>query len=548
MKRIFGRSILIFTVRCLLFMVFMGASGQVMAATLFSDNFESYATGSAPGGGWTVSGGTWTVIADGTKVTKQTSTATTYLYNGTSSWTNYAISARVKSGASGYLNGIAGRYKDTNNFYVLALQNGTVVLKKKVSGSWTTLASTSFSFSTSTFYTLKLEMNGTALKGYVDGTQKLTATDSSLSSGKIAFRCEASCSYDDVTVNDFSAATPTPAVTPTPTPASTPTPTTAATPTPAITPTPTPAGRVITCDTTAEIQSALQNAQPGDTILIAPGTYTGSTGGSGNSGAYFYSGVNGTASAPITIKSESAANPATLRGTDNNKAYVFYLTGDYWEVRDLKFSNGKKGIMLDNSNYSLIYNCEVYGIGEEGIHLRDGSSNNVVERCNVHDTGVVTADYGEALYVGSDYGKWSQFIKECDYNTIKDCTLGPNVSAEHVDIKEGTTGTIVQGCALNGTGISGANAADSFMDVKGNQGVIKNNIGYRNGNSIIVDAFQVHQRQSGWGLNNDFSGNTVYLDSATPYVVTTDSNGTARVSGNTRSPSGNMYSGNITEY
>jgi len=330
------------------------------------------------------------------------------------------------------------------------------------------------------------------------------------------------------------------------------TPAATSTPTPVATLKPTPAsapsvGRTISCSNTTEVQNALKTAKPGDTIIIKSGTYTGNKSTSGNIGAYFYSGESGTADAHITIKSESASSPAILQGTAMSSLYVLYITGDYWDVKDLKITNAKKGVMLDNSSYTTLYNCEVYGIGEEAIHLRDGSSYCVIESCNVHDAGLLSPSYGEGIYVGSDGGKWSTFAKECDYNNIKNCTFG-NCKAEPIDIKEGTTGTIIDGCIFDGTGISGANSADSFMDVKGNNGIIKNNIAHQNGNSIIVNAFEVHQRSAGCGLNNDFYDNTVYMDGTSPNIVYTDSNATARAHNNTRSPAGNMYSGNVTQY
>ncbi|MCX7747772.1 MAG: right-handed parallel beta-helix repeat-containing protein [Clostridia bacterium] len=297
----------------------------------------------------------------------------------------------------------------------------------------------------------------------------------------------------------------------------------------------------IYCSTSTEIQNALTNAKPGDRIIVRPGTYTGKWINS----AFFYSGNDGTPTGHITIESEDPANPAILQGLSTASGYVLYITGDYWEIKNIKITTGQKGIMLDNSNYSVIDGCEVFNVGHEGIHLRDGSSNNRVENCKVYDTGKLSQGFGEGIYVGSDNGKWATFNKACDNNIIKGCILGPNVSAEHVDIKEGTVGTVIENCTMDGTGISGQNYADSFIDAKGNNAVIRFNICYRKSNDIIVDAFQVHQQLDGWGVSNNFTGNTVYLDLAAPYVVNAPA-GSAKASNNTRYPAGgNMYKGNV---
>ena len=170
--------------------------------------------------------------------------------------------------------------------------------------------------------------------------------------------------------------------------------------------------------------------------------------------------------------------------------------------------------MLDNSNHTKIIGCEVYQIGSEGIHFRDNSSYCLAEACLVHDTGVVSPGYGEALYVGSAKST-TGYGYECHYNTIRNCKLGPNVAAEHVDIKEYTIGTIVEGCTFDGTGMSGENSAKSFINAKGNDCIIRNNIGYRNGCTAIQRAFEQNQVVEGWGQNASVYGNQVYMDTAT---------------------------------
>jgi hypothetical protein len=292
----------------------------------------------------------------------------------------------------------------------------------------------------------------------------------------------------------------------------------------------------VTCSTASCLTSALANAQPGDVITLAAGvTFTGN----------FTASQNGTSSAKITIKGASSTNKPVLNGGTTSSGYALYMTGDYYDVRNVKITNAKKGIMLDHASNNWLEYLEVYNIGEEGVHFRDGSSNNVIKNSAVYDTGKLNPEYGEGVYVGSDVGKWGSYKKETDHNRISGVAFGPNVRAEHVDIKEGSTGTVVENCTFDGTGISGANYADSFIDVKGNQDIIRNNTGYRNGNSKIADAFQVHERASGWGQNASFTGNTVYLDNASAYVVNADNGATAAASSNTRSPSGNMYKGSV---
>ena len=56
---------------------------------------------------------------------------------------------------------VAGRYQDGNNFYAASLYNsngGKLEIRKKVSGSTTTLATLDYPLATGTWYTVKLEL------------------------------------------------------------------------------------------------------------------------------------------------------------------------------------------------------------------------------------------------------------------------------------------------------------------------------------------------------------------------------------------------------
>lgn len=80
----------------------------------------------------------------------------------------------------------------------------------------------------------------------------------------------------------------------------------------------------------------------------------------------------------------------------------------------------------------------IYLTGEEAIHVRDGSSNILIEGNNIHTTGLFTAGFGEAVYVGSDKSVHGFFSPTVSHVTIRDNVIGPNVKAEGIDVREGT--------------------------------------------------------------------------------------------------------------
>lgn len=294
-------------------------------------------------------------------------------------------------------------------------------------------------------------------------------------------------------------------------------------------------GKTIHVSTTEELRDALKNAGAGNTILLAGGEYEWEQKGTG--GSLFMSSAEGTANAPVTIKSADKSNPAVIKGKNFSDGIAFYITGDYWNIEDIVFCDARKGIILDNSNHTTIKNVSVYNIGEEGIHIRDGSSDCRVIEANVHDCGLLNQNYGEGIYIGSAKST-SGYSLDCNDNIVQNCIIGPNVKAECVDIKEYTTGNIIENCTMYGGGMT---ATDSFIDIKGNETTVCNNIFYDDENINITDAVQVHCQVDGWGLDNEIYSNTAYLTAETSYFVRSWSGTSCSVWNNIRNPESDTY-------
>jgi hypothetical protein len=208
--------------------IVVGVNQFAYADSLFSDNFESGSLSA-----WSKSGGTWAVGTDGSKVAQQSSASSenARLFNGSTSWTDYTVSARVKpvSFGSGGTVGLLARASGSTKFYRLALLSGNQVQLQAVSGSSiTVLGAASTTISTGTWYTLSLQVSGSSISGSVNGTQVGSGSSSAISAGRIGLQTlYASASFDDVAVSGTSGGggTPTPTATqtssPTPTPTST---------------------------------------------------------------------------------------------------------------------------------------------------------------------------------------------------------------------------------------------------------------------------------------------------------------------------------------
>ncbi len=265
--------------------------------------------------------------------------------------------------------------------------------------------------------------------------------------------------------------------------------------------------RVVPVQNANQLKAALAAARPGDSIVVAPGVYSGK----------FVLAQNGTASAPIIVAGAGATT--VLDAGDTNTGYVFHLKGNYCKIKDMKLQHGLKGLITDGASFNILEYLTITQVGEEGVHLRAFSSNNTVQHCEITDTGLKRPGYGEGVYIGTAYSNWNQYTggqpDTSNYNQILYNKIGPGVTAESIDIKEGTTGGLIAFNTMYAAGISGENSADSWLDVKGNHYLIEKNQGIHDGtNANFLDGIQVNCAYAGWGSYNVFSENDLEVNSA----------------------------------
>jgi parallel beta-helix repeat protein len=266
----------------------------------------------------------------------------------------------------------------------------------------------------------------------------------------------------------------------------------------------------------AQLLSALSNAKPGQTIVLASGTYLGA----------FTSTASGTSAQPITLKGPKDAIVRNDKSTGKN--YGLYLnTVNYWVIDGFTVNNSQKGIVLDASNFNILRNLTVHDVEDEAIHFRSSSSNNTLENSRVFNTGRVQPGFGEAVYIGSAKSNWSKYgntngIDASHNNKILNNELGPNITAECIDVKEGTRNGLIQGNVMMGDGITEENFADSVVDMKGdNYLVTENMMRYTPTaqSNHLLDGFQIHGNSVNgvsYGNDNVFSKNTFNLNTTGP--------------------------------
>ena len=256
-----------------------------------------------------------------------------------------------------------------------------------------------------------------------------------------------------------------------------------------------PAPTVTVADAGA-LTAALEQAGPGTSIALADGVYPGT----------FTAAGKGTKDRPIFLCGGAGA---VLDGGGIKKGYGLHLFGaDYWRVVGFTVRNAQKGVMGDTVNHTVISGLTVTQIGDEAIHLRKFSSDNVVEGNVISGTGNRRDKFGEGVYIGTANSNWAGITggapDTSDRNVIRGNTIS-GTTAESVDIKEGTTGGTVTGNTFDGSALTGA---DSWVDVKGNDWTVSGNTGQHS----PADGFQTHQVYDGWGRGNTFTRNTARVD------------------------------------
>lgn len=393
------------------------------AATLLTDDFNTYQ--SFPAGGWVDDSDTdtWALATDGSQVARQTSTSSdTYLVvNGQSTWQNYTVTARIKVGSTAVRNGIVARFTSSNNYYSLLLHSGKVVLQKKVAGSTTVVQQVTFAATTSSYYQLSLESVGTAIKGYVNGALLVQGTETALTNGKIGLYANGVASFDDVQVTDGAGPVPSPSASASPAVSPSASPSPSIPPSPSTSPsTPPPGGRIVNVATTAQLSSAFSAALAGDTIVLANGSYSiGSL-----------SGKTGTAAAPITVLAANRGQAAITAGQLEilNSAYVT-IEGLNWTNSSTLKVTSSNNIRLTRNHFHLTETASLKWVIIQGAN----SHHNRID----HNLFEEKHQLGNYITIDGSATQQSQHDR-IDHNHFRN--IGPRATNEMEAVRVGWSG------------------------------------------------------------------------------------------------------------
>jgi hypothetical protein len=262
--------------------------------------------------------------------------------------------------------------------------------------------------------------------------------------------------------------------------------------------------RTVDVSSGAQLAAALLDARAGDLIRLAANTlYT-------DTKINLFDKV-GTAENPIVIIGPRSADVRLGDSeTDYGSGYVGWLqrSSYIWTI-GFTMRNGPKGFVLDESNHCWVKGMEIWNIEQEALHFRNFSSDNVAEDNTIHTTGLKSPGFGEAMYCGTAVSNWSATTATrpgqpdaCDRNVFRRNKVYA-FTGEGLDIKEGTTGTLCEFNWFDGTLLNDDNSADTWVDVKGNDAIIR----YNFGQTTLHGGYTVYNPAPGWGMRATFRGN-----------------------------------------
>jgi parallel beta-helix repeat protein len=213
-----------------------------------------------------------------------------------------------------------------------------------------------------------------------------------------------------------------------------------------------------------DLNSIINRAKGGDTIMVETGTYT----------ALQLLDLNFSAESPLIVRSVKPGG-AVIKN-------VSIISGSTLEIRNCSFiwfegfviQGGLWGVYVKSSHHIILSGNEVKETGQEGIHIGYSSKYIDVIDNHVHHTGKTNPKWGEGIYIGSgSYGRNRTFPDNCEYvwvenNRVHDCGNGDGINIKgesfHITIIGNEVYNISPGTEVqyNQAGISIESAANSI--------------------------------------------------------------------------------------
>ncbi len=189
-------------------------------------------------------------------------------------------------------------------------------------------------------------------------------------------------------------------------------------------------------------ETAVENLNPGDTLIIHEGTYSSS----GRIGIV----VQGTAEEPVIIRgADNEAKPVITRPDANQNNINIEASAAYLTIKGLEITGGADGINLSGNNHHInLEDNYIHDIGEVGLNFRSSMNNIIVRHNHIHGTH----DTAEGMYIGCNNSVCVVRDSIFENNWIHDTGKAPDDSqGDGIELKQGSYNNIIRNNVIYNT-------------------------------------------------------------------------------------------------
>ncbi|PPH44534.1 hypothetical protein C5D09_13155 [Rathayibacter sp. AY1C9] len=248
-----------------------------------------------------------------------------------------------------------------------------------------------------------------------------------------------------------------------------------------------------TVSTSAQLVTALTNPSSGDVIRLADSVYTGKFA------------LRGTAAQPGSIWICGSPNAVLTSGSTSSGTALILNTVSDVHLVGFSVRSSFQGIQVLASKGVQMAGLTVSEIGYEAVHFRSQTTDSLIVGSTIRRTGLVSAKYGEGVYVGTSDRNWCEYNSCNPDRTARIAVVDNAISdtgAEPIEAKEGTLdGDIIGNTVLGGSRL--ASDVVSLILVSGNSWLAAGN----SAAGTTTYGYQVITRADGSGNDNTISGN-----------------------------------------
>jgi hypothetical protein len=239
--------------------------------------------------------------------------------------------------------------------------------------------------------------------------------------------------------------------------------------------------RLVNVDNVAALRTALNNALPGDLILIAAGAY--------NFTGLIEVGISGTVSDLITI-----CGPRTAIFNGGGAAGTWFdITASYVRLRGFRITQTAKGIHHVSGSHNIYEYIEADHVNTEAVMIQgDGTTDIELGYLDIHDTGLGAGMelFGEGVYLGKSDGSHDVSDLLIHHLTVR------NTTTEGVEFKRGVRDSRLEFSSITNAGTLNSAGSRNPIQVRGSNNDIFDNtidtapsvaIGIGTGDGVLTD-------------------------------------------------------------